>query len=151
MCSLIKWQTMFMCFIISRLVGMEVMFMILILSQNAIDDVRLMSKSLRSGLSQRNLKAKEGRVLYSASAYDLALVFCFLDFKAITTVPKNIQNLEVDFRETLQLPQSASTYVVIFILDWLGNKIPTLQENMSFATPILFLRFLLLTSLIRSR
>ena len=83
---------------------MEVMFMILTLSQNAIDDVRLMSKSLRSGLSQRNSKAKEARVLYSASAYDLALVFCFLDFKAVTAVPKNIQNLEVDFRDMLQLP-----------------------------------------------
>ena len=48
------------------------------------------------------------KALYSASADDLEMVGCFLDFQEIRESPKKMQNPVTDFLESAQVAQSAS-------------------------------------------
>lgn len=49
-----------------------------------------------------------GMALYSASVEDLAVTDCFVAFQEIGEFPNNMQKPDVDFLESIQLPQSES-------------------------------------------
>ena len=55
------------------------------------------SKSLKSCLSHISSHVVEAIALYSASAEDLEMVACFLDFHEIKESPRNMQNPVTDF------------------------------------------------------
>lgn len=71
-----------------------------LLSQKVMIECTESSKALRSCFSQSSSEARAAKALYSALAEDLAIVFCFLNFQAMSEVPKKVQNPVVDFLVT---------------------------------------------------
>lgn len=90
----------------------RVIFHLNMLSQKILHGGTLMSNALMSCFSHNNSYVTEAKALYLVSADDLESVSCFLDLQATKDSPMKIQNHMVDFLIVMQLPQSASKYVL---------------------------------------
>jgi len=128
-CSLIKWQSISMCFESSLHEGFLTSCITDLLSQKTTLDCKGISKDRSSCLSHKSSKVSVAKALYSTSLDEWATVGYFLDFHAMSDESRNTQKLVVEQRVTWQLPQSASTYVETRMDDDKGNRMPWPGED----------------------
>lgn len=123
-CSLIKWQSMWICLALSWVIGLFAIRMVEVLSHNTLHEGTLMSKALRSCLSHNNSDVTKAKALYSDSTADLDIVTSFLDYQDTNDSSMKIQKPVVDFLVVIQLPQYASECVEMWSEGFDENNIP---------------------------
>lgn len=89
--SLIKWQSIWICFILScwsRFVAIDIANLLLVYSK--VDCEWLISRSCKAYKSHWISQVVVARARYSASADDRIIVTCFFDFYEINELPRKI-------------------------------------------------------------
>jgi len=113
--SLIKWQSISICFVLSWYMGFEAICKAALLSQcNSIGKSTLAPNSLNKPYNHTNSATVVAMLLYSASAELLDTVCCFFDFQEIRESPYFIPKPVTNFLDNKQDAQSASQYAVTF-------------------------------------
>lgn len=108
--SLIKWQSIFICLVLSWKVGLDAIAIAAWLSQNTIvGRNEVIFKSFKSLEIHVNSLVTKVKALYLASMEDLETVTYFFDFHDMRESLKKIQKFEVDLLVLRQAPKSAST------------------------------------------
>ena len=107
--SLIKWQSILMCFVLSWYIGFTAICMAALLSQNNFTgNVNFQFSSANKTINQITYNVALAMLLYSASAELLDMVLCFLDFQDINEFPSLTTKPLTDFLVMGKVGQSAS-------------------------------------------
>jgi hypothetical protein len=123
--SLIKWQSISRCLVLSWNTGLEAMCIALWLSQYKTGGLlQVAFKSCKRYNNHCSSQTAEARDLYSASDEDLATVCYFLALHEMSDFPIKKQYPEVDLLVSTHPAQSASAYPKSCISESLGNKRP---------------------------
>ena len=99
--SLMKWWRTSMCFILACWTGLLVNLIVLSLSYSNGTLLNLISKSLKVAFIQSICAQQLPADMYSASAVDNAILFCFFDDHETSDLPNNWHMPEVLFLSTL--------------------------------------------------
>ena len=116
--SLMKWQSISICLVLSWKIGLEAMCMVAWLSQKSKVEVdKEIWKSVNNCQSHNNSLAVAAIALYSASAEEWDIVDYFLDFHETNESPRKTRKPVVDFLESEQDAQSASKRACNYIME----------------------------------
>lgn len=134
--SLMKWQSISMCFVVSWKVELDVRYTAACLSQNSGTGLNCLTPNSSSKCSNQSISHDACAMdLYTAD--DLEMVDCFLDLQERMKSPKKVQKHVTYLLVSPQVPQSAST-------KQLSTKLQEEEKSEPFPTvPFIYLKILL--------